>query len=38
MSVIICTVTIFYVGDQLKEDEMGRACGMCGRERNTGFW
>jgi len=38
MSVIICTVTKFYVGDQLKEDEMGRSCGICGRERNTGFW
>jgi len=22
------------VGDQIKEDEMGRACGMYGRERN----
>jgi hypothetical protein len=38
MSVIICTVTKFYVGDHLKEDEMGRSCGTCGRERNTGFW
>jgi len=38
MNVVICAPIKFYVGDQLKDDEMGRACGTCGRGRNTGFW
>jgi hypothetical protein len=33
MSFVIGTLTKFYVGDKLKENEMGRACGTCGRER-----
>ena len=32
-------VTVYYLGDQIKKNEMGRACGMCGvGDFYTGFW
>jgi hypothetical protein len=33
-------LTKCYWGDQIKEDELGRACGRYGGEENfvTGFW
>jgi hypothetical protein len=37
MGCIVCTVKEFYLSDQLKENEIGRACGMCGRGEIYGF-
>jgi hypothetical protein len=28
----------YYLGDQMKVDEMGGACGTCGREEHAEFW
>ena len=36
---MICTPHKIYLGGQMKEDGMGEACGIGGRnEMHTGFW
>jgi hypothetical protein len=37
-SSIFCTVTRYYHGDQIKEDEMGGVALMGRREMRTEFW